>query len=239
MRARPPITSSSPTRLWPAARAAPTWSSRRNRAGETANYSFDALGRATLKDLPGSEPDVTYGYDLLGRMTSASQSGHALSFTWDALGRRLTETGPMGSVTSTWDLAGRRTRITHPGGTYYVDQEYLVTGEMTAIRENGASTGLGVIAAFAYDSLGRRISLTRGNGTTASYSYDNASRLSQLVQNPLGTAQDLTLGFTYNPASQIVSNTRSNDAYTFTPAAGATSSTVNGLNQLPCTAVRP
>jgi RHS repeat-associated protein len=205
---------------------------RRNRAGETATYSFDALGRTILKDLPNAEPDVTYGYDLLGRMTSASQSGHALSFTWDALGRRLTETGPMGTVASTWDLAGRRTRITHPGGTYYVDQDYLVTGEMITIRENGATTGLGVIAAFAYDSLGRRISLTRGNGTTTTYAYDNASRLSQLVQNPLGTAQDLTLGFAYNPASQIVSNTRSNDAYTFTPAAGTTSSTVNGLNQL-------
>ena len=31
--------------------------------------------------LEGTEPDVTYGYDLLGRMTSASYSGHALSFT--------------------------------------------------------------------------------------------------------------------------------------------------------------
>jgi RHS repeat-associated protein len=205
---------------------------RRNRAGESANYGFDALGRTILKDLPGSEPDVSYGYDLLGRLTSASQSGHALGFTWDALGRRRTETGPMGTVTSDWDLAGRRIRITHPGGTYYVDQDYLVTGEMSAIRENGATTGLGVIAAFAYDSRGRRISLTRGNGTTTTYAYDDASRLSQLVQNPLGTAQDLTAGFGYNPASQIVSHSRSNEAYTFTRAAGATASSVNGLNQV-------
>jgi len=35
-----------------------------------------------------------------------------------------------------------------------------------------------------------------------------------------------------NPAAQIVSNTRSNEAYSFAPSAGATSSTVNGLNQL-------
>ena len=205
---------------------------RRNRAGETASYSFDALGRTIGKDLPGTEPDVSYGYDLLGRLTSASQTGHALSFTYDALGRRRTETGPMGTVASEWDLAGRRTRITHPGGTYFVDQDYLVTGEMSAIRENGATSGLGVIATFAYDSRGRRISLTRGNGAVTTYAYDNASRLSQLVQNPGGTAQDLTLGFAYNPANQIVSNSRSNEAYSVSPSAATTASTVNGLNQL-------
>jgi hypothetical protein len=42
-------------------------------------------------------------------------------------------------VTSTWDIGGRRTRIAHPDG-FYVDQDYLVTGETTAIRENGATS---------------------------------------------------------------------------------------------------
>lgn len=49
-----------------------------------------------LKNLPGSEPDVTYAYDTLGRMTGASQTGHALTFTYDALGRNLTQTGAAG-----------------------------------------------------------------------------------------------------------------------------------------------
>ena len=204
----------------------------RNRAGETASFTFDALNRTTLKDLPGSEPDVSFTYDLLGRMTGASRSGHALSFTYDALGRNLTQVGPHGTVTSAYDLAGRRTRITHADG-FYVDQDHLVTGELSAIRENGATSGVGVLATFAYDDLGRRTSLTRGNGAVTSTSYDGASRLSQLVENPAGTSHDLTLGFSYNPASQIVGNTRSNDSYAFTAHAnGTTSSTVNGLNQM-------
>jgi hypothetical protein len=45
------------------------------------------LNRPTLKNLPGSEPDVTYGYDLLGRLKSASQTGNNLTFTYDALFR--------------------------------------------------------------------------------------------------------------------------------------------------------
>lgn len=36
---------------------------------------------------------------------------------------------------------------------------------MTRVRENGATTGVGVLAAFTYDDLGRRTLLTRGNGT--------------------------------------------------------------------------
>ncbi|HZF93411.1 MAG TPA: RHS repeat-associated core domain-containing protein [Allosphingosinicella sp.] len=205
--------------------------SRRNRAGETATYTVDALGRTIFKDLPGAEPDVSYAYDLAGRTISASQPGHSVGFTYDAFGRQLTPSGPRGTYTSRYDLAGRRTRITHPDG-FFVQQDWLVTGELSAIRENGAASGAGVLASFGYDILGRRTSLTRGNGTTTSYAYDPASRLSQMIQDAAGGAHDLTLGFTYNPAGQITQNTRSNGLFSVTPAAGVQDSSVNGLNQV-------
>jgi YD repeat-containing protein len=186
--------------------------SRRLRDGTSIAFTFDALNRMTYKDLPGSEPDVTYTYDLLGRMTGASQTGNSLSFTYDALGRNLTQVGPQGTVTSTWDIGGRRTRITHPD-SFYLDQDYLVTGELQKIRENGATSGVGVLATYAYDDLGRRTSLMLGDGSSTSYSFDNASRLSQLSHDLSGTSYDQTLGFSYNPASEITQNTRSNDSY--------------------------
>ncbi len=65
------------------------------------------------------------------------------------------------------------------------------------------------------------------------YAYDPVSRLSKLVQDLGGTANDLTLEFSYNPADQVVSNTRSNDAYAFNGHSfGTTGSSANGLNQL-------
>ncbi|HEX8240839.1 MAG TPA: RHS repeat-associated core domain-containing protein [Allosphingosinicella sp.] len=211
--------------------AAGNVTSFRNRAGESIGFTVDALGRVTAKDLPGSEPDVTYAFNLLGQMTSASQTGNSLSFTHDALGRNLTQVGPQGTVTSTWDIAGRRTRISHPDG-FYVDQEYLVTGEPTVIRENGATSGAGVLATYAYDDLGRRASLTRGDGSVLSYSYDAVSRLSQLADNLVGTAYDQTLGFGYTPSSQIASNSRSNDAYAWTGHYNLNRGyTANGRNQ--------
>lgn len=194
--------------------------------------TYDALGRPTLKNLPGSEPDVNYNYDLLGRLTSAATSAQTLSFTHDALGRQLTETGALGTLTSSYDLAGRRTRLTYPG-SFYVDYDHLVTGETAAIRENGATSGAGVLATFGYDDLGRRTGIARGNGAATGYSYDAAGRLASLNQDLSGTANDLTLAFSYNPAGQIAGSSRSNDAYSFTGLVNANvTDTHNGLNQL-------
>jgi len=204
----------------------------RNRSGQTTLVTYDALGRSTLLDRPGYEDDVAYRYDLLGRMTRAELPGHPLTFTYDALGRQLTQSSPRGTYASTFDLAGRRTRLTHPDG-FFVQQSWLVTGELSQINEWNPSTGgVGyVLATFGYDLLGRRTSLTRGNGTVTTYAYDPASRLQTLSQDVAGTAHDLSLGFAYNPVGQITSNTRSNDLFSVTPALGTQTSPVNGLNQ--------
>jgi RHS repeat-associated protein len=196
------------------------------------DYSYDALNRVTSKDLPGSELDVTFSYDLLGRPLSAATTAQTLTFGYDALNRNVTQGGPLGTVTAAYDIAGRRTRLTWPD-TFYVTYDYQVTGEQTAIRENGATSGIGVLATYAYDDLGRRISLTRGNGTTTSYTPDAVSRLSSLTHDLAGTTNDLTLGFSYNPASQIAGTTRSNDLYAWTGAANRNdASSLNGLNQI-------
>jgi RHS repeat-associated protein len=93
-----------------------------------------------------------------------------------------------------------------------------------------------VLATYAWDDLGRRASLTRGDGSVLSYSYDAVSRLTSLADNLIGTAYDQTLGFGYTPASQIASNTRSNDAYAWTGHYNLNRGyTANGRNQYTAT----
>ena len=188
---------------------------RRLRDGMGISYGYDNLNRLISKNLPGSEPDATYSYDLLGRAATAVQGGQTLSFTHDALGRNLTQVGPLGTLTLGYDAAGRRTSMVYPGSALTVNYDYDVAGNVTKIRENGATTGVGVLAAYAFDNLGRRTSVTFGNGSAQSFSYDAVSRLSTLTNNLGGstTTHDLTQTFTYNPASRIASVTRSNDAY--------------------------
>jgi RHS repeat-associated protein len=207
---------------------------RRLRDTQEIVFGYDNLSRLTLKNLPGSNPDTSYSYDLLGRMTGMSRTdGHSLSFGFDALGRKTSAGANSGSFTYEYDLAGRRTRVTHPGGAFYAQYDYLVTGEVSAIRENGATSGAGVLATFGYDDLGRRTSLTRGNGTVTSYGYDAVSRLASLGHDLAGTANDVTATFTHDPASGIATRTRNNDAYAFPGFADVNrTDTINGLNQV-------
>ncbi len=208
---------------------------RRLRDGLSIGYSYDNLGRLVAKDSPGSEPDGTYNYDLLGRLTSAVRSGQTVTLGYDALGRLKTQTDSHGTITAAFDAAGRRTALVYPGGDLTVNYDYDATGNMTAIRENGASSGGGVLATYAYDSLGRRQSVTFGNGSVQSYGYDAASRLASLTSDLGGAANpsDLTQTFAYNPAGQIAAQTRNGDAYAWTGHYNVDRTyTVNGLNQL-------
>ncbi len=148
----------------------------------------------------------------------------------------MSEGSLFGTTRSRYDLAGRRTRLTWrhdpstgSGEPFAVDYAYLVTGEMSSIKEASGFE----LARFGYDDRGRRILLARGNGTETHYGYDGASRLDAFDHRLAGTAGDLRVSFGYNPAGQIVSRTGDNDAYASTAVnAGDVASPVNGLNQL-------
>jgi len=198
------------------------------------DFTYDNLNRVTYKSPPSPEYGVGYSYDLLGRQTVVSRvaDGVTDTFAYDALGRMLSDSQAFGSMTWQYDLAGNRTAQIWNDG-FYVTYDHLVTGEVTAIRENGATSGGGVFATYSYDDLGRRTGISRGNGTTTSYGYDNASRLTSLSHDLTGSTYDLSLGFSYNPAGQIAGTTRSNDAYAWGGAANRNdASSVNGLNQV-------
>jgi RHS repeat-associated protein len=204
----------------------------RNRANETIAYSYDYLNRMTLKNRPGTEPDVTYAYDNLGRLTSALQANENMSFTYDALGRLESQTNPLGTVRAEYDAAGRRTKLTWPhAGTQYVEYDRLVTGELHKVRESGASSGAGLLAVYGYDSLGRRTSIARGNGTSTSYANHPVFGLETLTHSFAGSSVEFE--FEYNPAGQIDTVQRDNDAFAWTRhASGTTQAGVNALNQL-------
>lgn len=208
---------------------------RRLRDGQPISLTYDNLNRLTFKDVPNGAPgehDVSYAYDNAGRVTAiTSPSGRNLSFGYDALGFLLSESSALGEKSIQYDAASRMTRLTL-SQDLYIDYDYLVTGEVSAVRENGATSGVGVLGTYAYDDLGGRTSLTRGNGTVTNYAFDPLSRLSSLTHDLAGSAQDVASTFAYNPASQISSVTRSNDGYAGNGRFnGNRAYAVNGLNQ--------
>lgn len=201
----------------------------RNRAGETETTTYDALNRPA-QTVRSAAPSTAWTYDNLDQPLTISGNSIVQGYGWDALGRQTHETTPLGTVNYGYDLAGRRTSMQWPDG-FWVAYDYNLTGNLTAIRENGATTWQ--LQAWVYDDLGRIYYTGRANGgVTTVYGYDGANRLTSLSHDVAGTANDLTLNFTYNPAGQIATRTMSNTAYAYTPGAGTTSYANNGRNQV-------
>lgn len=203
----------------------------RNRAGQTIATTWDALGRKSQVTPPSGTSAISYTYDNFDRQLTSTAAGQTLTSTWDVLGRKRSEAGSLGAYAWAYDLAGRRTRITWPDG-FYADYDYDLSNLVTRIRENGATSGAGVLANYTYDNLGRRTAVTRGNGVSTSYGYDGASRLTSLAHDLPSTANDVAWTYGFSPAGQIVSRTTSNSAFVYSPAAGTTAYANNGRNQV-------
>ncbi|HEX8238736.1 MAG TPA: RHS repeat-associated core domain-containing protein [Allosphingosinicella sp.] len=204
---------------------------RGNASAASVGYSYDLLGRTAGIDYPGTalaDSDVTYTYNNVGRMLSATDAGgHVNTFVYDALGRTMSEGDAISSRTSLYDAAGRRIRLTWPDG-FYVTYDYDAVGMITAIRENGSLA----LATFEYDDLGRRKKLTRGNGVVTNYTYTGASQLSGFGLDLAGTANDQSNTYSYNPLSQIIQRTFSNDSYNWNGNYNVNRNyTANALNQ--------
>jgi RHS repeat-associated protein len=204
----------------------------RLRDGTSIGFTIDAMNRVSFKNLPGSEPDITYTYDNLSNIRTASRTGNTVTLGYDGLGRQNSDSQAWGSVSREYDLAGRLTKTTWWDG-FFVNYDRLVTGEIDKVRENGATTGVGVLVDYTYDDLRRRTNAAYGNTSSGGYTYDAISRLATQTVNLTGTGNDLTQTFSYNPASQVKQVVRSNDLYAYSGfVSGTTTSTSNGRNQI-------
>jgi RHS repeat-associated protein len=217
--------------------------SLRKRDGSTMTFQFDNLNRNTVKLVPERSGlastytrDVYYGYDLQGLQAYArfdSATGEGVAQSYDPLGRVTSSTinmdGQSRTITSLYDAASNRTQMNYPGGGSLLysydtlnrpkeikdgDQVSLITYSFNAL---GKLAGRSALAGLAGDH-------TRG--------YDATGRLQSVNINVANLNLDTTTLFTYNPSSQIVQETRSNDAYAYAGLYSVNRSyTPNGLNQ--------
>lgn len=203
------------------------------------DYTYDALNRQ-LTRTPTGEAVVTYGYDLRGLVTRELRSdGINNSYAFDGFARLTSEAQPYGTMAYQYDANGNRTRQTWPDG-FYVTYDYDQLGRVRAIRENGAASGVGVLANYAYDAQGRLTGIAFGNGTARSFAYDTAGRPSGVNIDLAGTGADQVIGrigttgtaVAYNPAGQITLIAHSNDSYAWTAHSNVERDYAsNGLNE--------
>jgi len=229
--------------------------SLRKRDGSTLTYSYDALGRMTARLVPARTDlaatytrSVYYGYDLRGLMTSAlfdsAGGGEGLLTSFDRAGRPTGSTIMMDGVSRTirscYDANGNRTRTGFPdsggGGDCTIAWsgavDYAFDGRNRAKTVTAGSPAWS--HSYSYDATSGDLAATTlsGGAGTTGLGRDPIGRLTSLARDVAGTTSDITATFSYNPASQVVAETRGNDAYAYTNNLVVSRPYVaNGLNQ--------
>lgn len=203
----------------------------RRRNGQTYGYVYDALNRQTQKTRSDNKNlDVNSTYDLLGDLLTASfaDGSGTITNTYDNLGRQLSAMDMYGrKISYKYDADSDRTLLTYPDNvqqTYQYNQGDMLTFTGTSDLTVGETP--------KFDALGRVTSVTRSNSANTSIGYDAFDRVTSLGHSFAGGARDISWGFTYGQASQILSWTASNTIYDYHETSGASDSrTYNGLNQ--------
>lgn len=106
--------------------AASNVTQRRLRDGQQIFFAYDNLQRLIYVDRPVGEVDLSYTYNLLGRITLAQDSSGGFSgYAYDALGRQTAESSALGVFGKGYDAAGRLNLLVYPDN-FYVNYDYDV-----------------------------------------------------------------------------------------------------------------
>jgi RHS repeat-associated protein len=209
------------------------------RSGQTIVFTYDALNRASTKT-PQNEAagQVSYGYDLTGRLLQASDGSSTAPYqvAYDTAGRANSYTDQQGRNTQVqYDGVGNRTRLQWPANTngssaYYVTYQYDAMNRMSEIDQNGSTST--PLAKYQWDLLSRQSLITYGDGTTDSYSnYDAGDNLQTLTQTFAGANNSVTFSYGWQKNHQRASTGVSNGAFQYIPTVGTTSyGTANANN---------
>lgn len=157
--------------------------------GGACTLERDSAGNTTRLVFTGG-PDLQFGYDALGRVSSAN----GVALTRDAEGRITNSLQDGINFSAAYDNAGRLTSVGYNNGALVVTYTYDVNDRLTHVSDNLS----GATVDFIYDAAGRLTSLTRSNGVNMMLTYDAANRLTRLQDGSF-----LDLHYTLDAAGDI------------------------------------
>lgn len=159
---------------------------RVNARGQSIRRTYDPDG--LLLGLHWPEGSDSYAYDVAGRLTNWTGAAGSAAWTHDVRGdvARI-RYGDGREVALTHSPTRRIETMAYPGGTtvsYQRDGRDRITNMAWGAHS----------MAFAYDGVGRLLSVQRSNGTASQFRYDRAGRMTNLAhQTPAGPLLDLRI----------------------------------------------
>ncbi|MFI9423297.1 DUF6531 domain-containing protein [Streptomyces achromogenes] len=142
----------------------------------STSYAFDTRRLLTKVDYSDSTPDVSFGYNASGRMTTRANDKVSEDFGYDAVGNLIKTRG----FSYTYDAAGRMlTRKYSDGNT--ITYSYDNDGRTSSMTADGVSTD------YTWDASGRLIRSALPNTEAEDRAYDRAGRLTTVTSSKAGT----------------------------------------------------
>jgi RHS repeat-associated protein len=178
--------------------------------GAVASYTYDASNRVTsIGYSSGGTTDQTiaFAYDSgtngKGRLTSASDANHSLSWTYDGLGRVTGKGLTVGSVSLSVGYgytSGDRTALVTPSGQSVV-YGFNSNHQVTSIAVNGTT----VLTGVSYEPFAGVNGWSWGDGSATSRTFNGDGLISQIV------TAGVTLGYSFDYANRITGISDSSD----------------------------
>ncbi len=211
--------------------------------GRVIQYSYDVADRLTGEVWKNASAVtvnvVTYSYDNIGNMLTAADYNGTVTYSYDALDRVQSYTNVFGlTLTYSYDANDNLTQRTDSLGgtlTYVYDNANRLTSEQ--FTGTGA-TGTTVRVDFGYDAANEQTSTTwysnlTGTSTVAAsaYSYDNAGRLTSIVNTNSSSVTHSYYTYTYDNADRVSAQTHWSQVGT-TTYSGTNTYSYDAINQL-------
>ncbi|KAG9579662.1 hypothetical protein KCV01_g16047, partial [Aureobasidium melanogenum] len=156
-------------------------------------------------DMPQTSPWKRYIYDAHGRLIQVYNGDNATvlieSDTYDGLGRITSTTSASGAVTLYQYSDTARTMVQRFANGLVRTSTYDATDRLISVIDSGASGPLATTR-YAYDVLGRLVSVTDPNGGVRSYAYDGRGRKTAEID-----ATGTLTAYRYNSDDMPVSTT--------------------------------
>jgi RHS repeat-associated protein len=129
-------------------------------------YGRDVLGRITTRNeqLNGASTANVYGYDVTGRLVSATTNGVAVTYSYDDNGNRLKRTSGVTEEMGDYD---QQDRLLHYNGATFA---YTAAGDLRS------RTGSDGTSTYSYDAVGNLRHASLPNGSSVDYVIDGRDR---------------------------------------------------------------
>jgi RHS repeat-associated protein len=149
--------------------------------GVATTYTYDELSRLKTVASSGLPTSIGYDYDELSHRKTMTDGTGTSTYSYDGLGRLTEAIQPNGTLGYGYDLDSNRTTLTYPtvGNVTYV---FSPSGRLSNLTDWGSR-----LSTYTYTAAGLAKTVVVPGGMTTTYTYDNAQRLTTLL-NATATA---------------------------------------------------